>query len=269
MGKRKRVPEKLHFELTEYSSLLRALRTRSALDVTTQLTRPPPNHWQDDDTQLGSDLDDDDEEDVSPSGSNIPNTSSAPISGPSDLNHPSNKAFFQGPPANTSQETKRKPKAKPPPKKQRDTWTRWPLPVGDVIAPEWNLEDEVTLLAAQALKRNPPIPLPVFPEDGDPPAEQRQANQNKDDDALDLDGDEDDVDPPSYIPYLVSSATECLAYILDIMATHTPARAPSLQNRIEPINWQSVLNALAARGNTRFMDAQYVFLFSSVSLECS
>ena len=260
MGKRKRVPGKLHFELTEYSSLLRALRTRSALDVTTQLTRPPPNHWQDDDTQLGSDLDDDNnEEDASPSGSNKPNTPSTLIAGPSDLNHPSNRAFSQGPPANTPQETKRAPRAKPPPKKQRDTWTRWPLLAGDVIAPEWNLEDEVTLLAAQALKRHPPIPLPVFPDDCDPPSVELQVSENKDDEALDLDGDEDDLEPPSYIPYLVSSATECLAYILDIMATHTPARAPSLQNRIEPINWQSVLNALAARGNTRFMDAQYVF----------
>ncbi|EDR10285.1 uncharacterized protein LACBIDRAFT_325220 [Laccaria bicolor S238N-H82] len=135
--------------------------------------------------------------------------------------------------------------------------------MGDVMAPEWNLEDEVTLLAAQALKRHPPTPLPVFPDDGDPPSEQRQANQDKDDEALDLDGDEDDLEPPSYIPYLVSSATECLAYILDIMATHTPARAPSLQNRVEPIHWQSILNALAARGNTRFMDAQIMQNVSS------
>ncbi|THU77261.1 hypothetical protein K435DRAFT_702800, partial [Dendrothele bispora CBS 962.96] len=37
-AKRKRVPAALHSELTEYSSLIRALRTSNTLDVTSQLT---------------------------------------------------------------------------------------------------------------------------------------------------------------------------------------------------------------------------------------
>ena len=37
-GKRARVPAALHNELTEYSSLLRALRTSNTLDLASQLT---------------------------------------------------------------------------------------------------------------------------------------------------------------------------------------------------------------------------------------
>ncbi|GAW09555.1 hypothetical protein LENED_011718 [Lentinula edodes] len=38
-SQRKRIPAALHSELTEYSSLLRSLRTNDNLDVTSQLTR--------------------------------------------------------------------------------------------------------------------------------------------------------------------------------------------------------------------------------------
>lgn len=41
MGKRKAVPEALHQELSEYTSLLRALRTTDTLDLASQLTKPP------------------------------------------------------------------------------------------------------------------------------------------------------------------------------------------------------------------------------------
>jgi hypothetical protein len=40
--KKQRVSAALHFELTEYASLLRALRTRDAMDLTTHLTKPSP-----------------------------------------------------------------------------------------------------------------------------------------------------------------------------------------------------------------------------------
>ena len=40
--KKRRVPAALHFELTEYVSLLRALRTRDAMDLTAHLTKPSP-----------------------------------------------------------------------------------------------------------------------------------------------------------------------------------------------------------------------------------
>ncbi|KAJ7130257.1 hypothetical protein C8R44DRAFT_63224 [Mycena epipterygia] len=41
MGKRKRVPAALHSELSEYSSLLRALHTNDTLDVAKDITNPP------------------------------------------------------------------------------------------------------------------------------------------------------------------------------------------------------------------------------------
>lgn len=42
MGKRKGIPAALHSDLSEYSSLLRALRTSETLDLASQLTKPLP-----------------------------------------------------------------------------------------------------------------------------------------------------------------------------------------------------------------------------------
>ena len=41
MGKRTKVPAALHSELSEYASLLRALRTSNTLDLASQLTSTP------------------------------------------------------------------------------------------------------------------------------------------------------------------------------------------------------------------------------------
>ena len=58
MGKRPKVPAALHSELSEYSSLLRALRTSDTLDLATQLTVPAPtlvsSHDADDEADDGT-----------------------------------------------------------------------------------------------------------------------------------------------------------------------------------------------------------------------
>ena len=43
MAKRRWIPAALHAELTEYSSLLRALRTSDTLDLASHLIQPPPS----------------------------------------------------------------------------------------------------------------------------------------------------------------------------------------------------------------------------------
>ncbi|EKM57226.1 uncharacterized protein PHACADRAFT_59839, partial [Phanerochaete carnosa HHB-10118-sp] len=63
MGKRLRVPAALHSELTEYSSLLRALRTSNTLDLASQLTVPAsgPTSLHEDDAASETSLGDESE----------------------------------------------------------------------------------------------------------------------------------------------------------------------------------------------------------------
>ncbi|KAJ6613588.1 hypothetical protein B0H10DRAFT_216761 [Mycena sp. CBHHK59/15] len=132
MAKRKRVPQALHSELSEYSSLLRALRTNDILDVAKHITGPPPpkERRKPKRTELPVQLD------VGELRSSLPDESDIqPVAGPSNLKE------IEAP--------KRKHARK------RDTWTRWPLLVTDVHVPEWGLQDEIEALMGIALKNNP------------------------------------------------------------------------------------------------------------------
>lgn len=216
MGKQKRVPAALHSELTEYSSLLRALRTSNTLDVTTHLTKHHKSlESVDDDIGDWDDIDLDNEE--------LESQNTSPVAGPSTLPEPEAKP--------QKRTTKRK----------RDTWTRWPLLAEDVPVPEWSLEDEVALLASLALKHQH---SPLLAE-----LEEQQEPDLGSEEALELDSDpEPDVDAenPVYIPYVTLSASNFLSSVLARVAAHTPLRPPSMQNRIGPIGWKTVLEVLAS-----------------------
>ncbi|PSR97587.1 hypothetical protein PHLCEN_2v4294 [Hermanssonia centrifuga] len=155
MGKRPKVPAALHSELTEYSSLLRALRTTNALDLASQLTTSAPTpRSKDRDVDVAGDLDVEDENEK-----NIGLRQSQQDDGPSESERPltgTSISSLQGdrlPPA--ASKAKVKPRTRDIRTKGRDTWTRWPLLAGDVHVPEWNLEDEVKLLAVKTLQHHP------------------------------------------------------------------------------------------------------------------
>ena len=123
MGKQKkgkRIPAALHSEISEYASLLRALRVTDTLDITTQLTRldSAPSRA----AALAN------EEEM---GGHESHTSSHAVHGAVAL-------VEHSPALGTSQTS-------------RNTWTRWPLLAEDVHIPEWKFEDEVQSLAKQAL----------------------------------------------------------------------------------------------------------------------
>ncbi|KAJ7672596.1 hypothetical protein DFH06DRAFT_96741 [Mycena polygramma] len=128
-GKRKRVPPALHSELSEYSSLLRALNANDTLDVARRLTQPTPSKKRQKRTkQKAPDAEDegtqyaDEEEGTQYTGE-----------GSSQL------------PAEVT------PKPSHERKRKRDTWTRWPLLVKDLHVPEWGLDEEIDVLARQCL----------------------------------------------------------------------------------------------------------------------
>lgn len=213
--KRKPIPKVLHSELTDYTSLLRALRTRNTLDVTSHIMRTAPSKGD----ALNSDDDDDDKGHTSQGVHNDTDTAS------SSSSHTGGAA-----------------------RGRHDNWTRWPLLFDDVAVPEWGFEDEVSTLAAQALKLRPPARLSVSALSPDSGPEE------------DAEGIDPDLNPdtPSYIPHLTACASTQLAKVLALLAAHTPIRAPSLQNRIEPLDWQSVINILSSCGDPSVADEKCV-----------
>ncbi|KAJ8073595.1 hypothetical protein PM082_011873 [Marasmius tenuissimus] len=234
MPTRKLVPASQHAEFTEYASLLRTLRTNNILDVTTHLSQ---HAWKGKERawEVDEDLEEDDDEDLRTDmdmetlvGSSQKGTNEA---GPSMSPPPSSRQ------TTPSLARKRKrtasleraashgsissARAKKP---IRDGWTRWPLLLKDVNVPEWSLDDEIEHLLASL--------------------NTRRGEEDEEEDRTDL-------DPPPYLHSMGLTTTHLLHSVLAILAHFTPPRAPSLQNRIEPIGWETVIHAFALAGGTK------------------
>ncbi|KAG6865173.1 hypothetical protein C0991_004721 [Blastosporella zonata] len=245
MGNRKLLPAALHSELTEYSSLIRALRASNTLDVTTHLTK----------AGLGCDADDDDDTDEDSPGFgvrgeayqtereyNTDTVANPPTSSPCQSRDvsPSPECSPEG---RSGSHKRKRPSSSPPQQRRRDAWTRWPLLADDVHVPEWSLEDEIGHLAERAL--NPPQ-LPRH--------ETEQPDQGHDDllDPEDIDTD------PSYLPHLTLTASNHLSTILALLVAHTPNRPNSQQNRVEPMGWRAVLDVLSSCGDPSVADPKII-----------
>ncbi|KAF8171299.1 hypothetical protein BJ912DRAFT_1047579 [Pholiota molesta] len=246
----KRVPAKLHHELVEYASLLRALRVRDTQDVTKHLTKANPFKLQpqDIDAELNSedDLDEEEPEDDLASSAHHGPSPSVSLS----------RASSSGPSSAKSAKAKGKQKAVDPgvgKQRRRDHWTRWPVRVDDVLKPEWSLEDEVAVVVAQVMKGRsaPAFPVPI------------SDSADADDDdvvfpARNFEFDEEDPDYPFYVPYIAANVADYLAHILGALASLVPARAASMQNRIEPLGWRTVIDVVVACAPPEFANPKVV-----------
>ncbi|KAF8208217.1 hypothetical protein K438DRAFT_2013015 [Mycena galopus ATCC 62051] len=247
-GKRKlqKVPQALHSELSEYSSLLRALSTNDAFDVARRLTEPRPSKKRKKRTQ---------EESAEEDTGNADEGASRPVAPPPKKQRkPTAESAGEEDTVNADEGTSRKRTAEnpldaaegegihevaaessQPPEEEpqgrtrkRDTWTRWPLLVTDLSVPEWGLEDEIEPLMRQCLRNNP-----------HPTAE---------DDASS--GEEfGSEDAPSWLPHLTQSSSAFLSSMFALLAHHTPPRPQSMQDRLNPIDWKMVLDILSACGS--------------------
>ncbi|KAG7442897.1 uncharacterized protein BT62DRAFT_363007 [Guyanagaster necrorhizus] len=206
-GKGKRIPVALHGELTEYSSLLRALRTGSTLDVSSQISK----HFESSTTVVENDEDHSKDEEEPRPTSPVASPSSQPPS-PSPIVTSKHKHNDTGTSARTPAQTAKKKRKQI----QADIWTKWPLLPEDLIRPQWGLEDEISVMASQRQKQNQP----------------------------ESDEEEDDKE---YLPHLHLSTSNCLEAILASVVAHTPLRADSMQNRLNPIDWRFVLNVLVSQ----------------------
>ncbi|PFH53422.1 hypothetical protein AMATHDRAFT_1088 [Amanita thiersii Skay4041] len=224
------IPKTLHSELSEYTSLIRALRTSNTLDVTLHLSQHKPNNHQFDNQEAAdSGLD---VQPPSPFSSPLPLTSAL---GPSS-------SLDKVETDSISRNSKRRSAS---PLQKRDLWTRWPLLANDVHMPAWGFEDEVAVIAAKALKHPRPWPSEILDLPG-----------LETDDTPDLDV--DDPKRPTYFKYLTASATAYLSTILALLAAHTPPRPPSMQNRIEPLDWRSVLEIVTVYGDSNVIDERII-----------
>ena len=145
MSKRKRVPAELHAEISEYSALLRALRTRDTLDLTSQLIRAHTASQANTEDGLldGDELDlDEGESEKFPTKATSQGDIAAVLS--------ANDAAVRG---LKGKHRSGKLKSRTTSRKARDHWTRWPLMAGDVHVPEWTLEDEVKVLAVHHIRK--------------------------------------------------------------------------------------------------------------------
>ncbi|KAK1230622.1 hypothetical protein PQX77_006284 [Marasmius sp. AFHP31] len=237
MPKRKLVPASQHAEFTQYASLIRSLKTNNILDVTTHLSQ---HAWKGKERawEVDEDLEEEEEDDEDLRTDMDMETlvgSSQNEAGPSTSPPPSSRQ------TTPSLACKRKRTASleraashgsissaRAQKRIRDGWTRWPLLLKDINVPEWSLEDEIEhLLASLGTRRS---------------------EEDEDEDGTDL-------DPPPYLHSMTSTTVHLLHSVLAILAHFTPPRAPSLQNRIEPIGWETVIHAFALAGGTK----EYVY----------
>lgn len=219
MARRQLVPTALHNELTEYSSLLRALRTTQTLDVTAHLTQSQD---------------------------------------PTDDEHDAPESEEETTPAAPTSIQKRKPSQSEPGSphwRNRDQWTRWPIPVKDVPPPDWSLQEEVEAIVKQVLASI------------EPDSDSEEAVKHEEDVESQHDGDSDDEDAyMHHLTELVTSVVENqLESIFALICAHTMARPDSMQNRIEPFDWHDLLNILSSPMAAHLVDETYVIVLPSLA----
>ena len=220
MAPTKTVPAALHSELSEYASLLRAIRTNSTLDIVPQLTRANPHVRSSDyDSDQGDSLIS--EEDIQPNG---PETSHE-VSG---LAHErSLKMSLNGKVqdkglSKTTKRLKRK-------LERDDSWTRWPLLEEHCPLPEWTFDEEVMAVAEQCLRFSTSVSQ-------EPKSSEKAASPGVV---------EDDIDDfslsPSHLSGLTSEAESKLTSILSLLASHRPSATFTKHGRLSPMSWLDVV----------------------------
>ncbi|KAJ3568017.1 hypothetical protein NP233_g5980 [Leucocoprinus birnbaumii] len=236
MSKRQLIPAALREEFTEYSSLIRALRTTHTLDLPVHLTEPYSKN-------------DNEEGGQSHSPTPVPTTS------------PRTEGIEAG-------RSKRKRSESEPNSaswKNRDQWTRWPIPVKDVPPPDWSLQDEIGAIIKSVLASSQPPSLSSddgndeyyedeVMDDLDDLEESGPTNIKLEQPASDIDEDEQEV----YYHHLAEMVTPVIENKLEslfaLISAHTISRPDSMQNRIEPFDWHDLINILGSPAAGHLVD---------------
>lgn len=223
-----RVPAALHSELTEYASILRAIRTNSTLDIVPQLTQTKP--------YAGSSHVDSDQE------GSFAGEGEVHLGDEEAVREPSKPALDNG--VQKSLKGKGKVKSSKIIKRSRrkddDIWTSWPLLKEQCPRPEWDFDEEVVAIAEQCLRLQSSSSRNALTSDKD------TATSN----ALDSDGDDlsDFTLSPAHLSGLASDAASKLASILSLLASHRVNANFAKHGRISPMCWVDVLEVAGMAG---------------------
>ena len=244
MGKgkqaKKLVPKKLYAELIDYESLLRALRTEATQSASSPLVfaagpsanraqievEPPIETISGDEESL-----DDQEEDNENIGYQSRATSSS--QGPSSKRPPRKRR-------NIEPET-----SLPSFPDITSLSSRWPHLVHETFVPEYTLRDEVEALALSVLRSQTSASRGMGSERSRLP-ENNSSEEIVEDDYNDSSN--TTALPPAFTSALTQEISLLLTHVFALLAHHRPVAASSLQNRLAPIGWESLLDIVANGG---------------------
>jgi hypothetical protein len=257
MASKKRKPQKLRQELSEYTSLIRTLHTTSTQDLLPHLTggfpRLPSNYR-------------------SLSAISHQSRSSRDSSTSAGGKDRADESDSDGTKSASSELQDNS---------TRDIWTRWPLLRASVYVPEWTLQDEVKSIAEKAARGW----LEAYADDdegaeADPAkpwsgADAHESSSDKSDGALDnihagdtipsaspqgfitpIDDEaekvlplpEEDMLTKGVLGSLHLEASTLLSQIFAALAAHRPAVDPGLQNRLRTMDWKAAFNVISSAG---------------------
>ena len=212
--KRKAIPAALHSEISEYTSLLRVLRTTDTQDITTHLTRLDPPRETDQVTFV--------HEDPGQRESPTPSRVQSPLDEETSRSSPESDSAHPG--------------------RSWKNWTRWPLVPEDVHLPEWGFEDEVYSLAKQVLLSD--VSHLNFP----PTVPSRFRGTDSDDSNVLIEDRADVLLPSSSLRALADVSSSHLERILSALASYSFSAEENTHDRSYPIGWESVLNVVGTAG---------------------
>jgi len=253
MPRRQVVPVSLREEFTEYSSLLRALKTSHTLDLPVNLTEPYAKNDIDENVS-----DNDGDEDAS--------TFAATSTGASTK-------------AGTGSGFKRKYLGvELKDWRNRDQWTRWPIPKKDVPPPDWSLQDEIEAIIKFVLFSNQESDTSSFDEGSNEYGDNENNNDSLGDESSVNIGQEQSLadfnyedQEDAYVHSLAEMVTPVIRNkfesLFGLISAHTIARSDSMQNRIEPFDWRDLINILGSPAARHLVDEACVVPCSSLVIE--
>lgn len=226
---RKKIKPVLYSELSEYASLIRALRANHTLDLVPHLAQPPATN-----TIAANSLPILEEKEALRDGEMRRRKRKRGTSAESGIG-----------------------KGK---QKEKMIWTRWPLIEGDVFVPEWGLGDEVKLLAKECLRSysNLPHEQAAYMEVGTNESELEPTIHPSSPTPSPTDPDSTSKQPVQPFrhhtstlirnSFLTLPSHALLEHTFALLASHWPKTENSLRNRLRPFGWETVLEILSASG---------------------
>ncbi|KAF8523029.1 hypothetical protein JB92DRAFT_2885991 [Gautieria morchelliformis] len=227
MASTKRVPATYHSELSEYASLLRAIRTTSTLDIVPQLSKVNPHVGTSD---CVSDQGASEEDPQLTDPDTLRDASMSTEDG-------NMKAGSKRRAKNqiSSARTKRRKR-----KGDEDHWTRWPLLEEHCPLPEWTFDEEIMAIVEHCLRVR--SSSSQRSNVGENVATLRTKDPEGDDDLNDF------TLSPAHLSGLTSEVASKLTSIFALLASHRPSATFTKHGRLAPMSWLDVLEVAGVAG---------------------